>query len=115
MATLSWAATAAAAAAIAGKVTNSSAQPLAGIEVCALDPNTFGEECAQTDSEDEYSIPGSGPGEKVHFYARENKAPSLAPQWYPASPIRKKRPRSPKERSPAGSTRPWPKAAKSAA
>jgi hypothetical protein len=68
---------------ISGTVTNASAQPLAGIEVCAVSFGIFGEECAQTDGAGEYSISGSGAGVKVHFYARENSAPGYAPQWYP--------------------------------
>jgi hypothetical protein len=83
MAVLLWAGSAVAAGPIAGKVTNSSAQPLVGIEVCAISFGIDGDECTQTDGAGEYSIPGSGPGVKVHFYARENSAPSYAPQWYP--------------------------------
>jgi hypothetical protein len=71
---------------IAGKVTNQSAQPLAGIEVCAVVLAPYRETCAQTDVAGEYSIPGTGPGYKVHFYDPDGIAPSRAPQWYPGVP-----------------------------
>jgi hypothetical protein len=68
---------------IAGKVTNQSAQPLAGIKVCAVVLAPYRETCAQTDAEGHYSIPDTGPGYKVHFYDPDGVAPSRAPQWYP--------------------------------
>ncbi len=80
---LAWAGPAAAAAPIAGKVTNQSAAPLEGIEVCAVVLAPYRETCASTDAAGEYSIPSTGPGYKVHFYDPDNKAPSRAPQWYP--------------------------------
>jgi hypothetical protein len=84
---LAWAGPAAAAASpIAGKVTNQSAQPLAGIKVCAVVFAPYRETCAQTDVAGEYSIPDTGPGYKVHFYDPDGVAPSRAPQWYPGVP-----------------------------
>jgi hypothetical protein len=84
IAALVWAVPAGAAGPVAGKVTNASAAPLAGIEVCAVTFSPLVEKCAQTDAGGEYSIAGSGPGDKVHFFGPENKAPSVTPQWYPA-------------------------------
>jgi hypothetical protein len=84
---LAWAGPAAAAAGpIAGEVTNQIAQPLAGIKVCAVVFAPYRETCAQTDAVGEYSIPGTGPGYKVHFYDPDGAAPSRAPQWYPGVP-----------------------------
>jgi hypothetical protein len=83
---LAWAGPAAATTPIAGKVTNQSAQPLAGIEVCAVVFAPYRETCAQTDVAGEYSIPGTGPGYKVHFYDPDGVAPSRSPQWYPGVP-----------------------------
>jgi hypothetical protein len=83
---LAWSAPAAAARPISGKVTNQSAQPLAGIEVCAVVFAPYRETCASTDATGEYSIPGTGPGYEVHFYDPAGVAPSLAPQWYPNVP-----------------------------
>jgi hypothetical protein len=76
------------AAGISGRVSDTSAQPLLGIEVCALTTGPFGsEECTQTDAGGEYAIPSAGPGYLVHFYTRENRAPGYAPQWYPGKPF----------------------------
>lgn len=83
---LAWAGPAAAAGPIAGKVTNQSAQPLEGIEVCAVDLAPYRETCASTNAAGEYSISGTGPGYEVHFYDPNGVAPSYAPQWYPAVP-----------------------------
>jgi hypothetical protein len=81
---LTWAGSATAAAGpIAGTVTNQSAQPLKGIKVCAVVLAPYRETCASTDAAGEYSIPGTGPGYKVHFYDPDGMAPSRAPQWYP--------------------------------
>lgn len=83
---LAWAGPAAAAGPIAGKVTNQSAQPLDGIEVCAVVFAPYRETCASTNTTGEYSIPGTGPGYEVHFYDPDGVAPSRAPQWYPDVP-----------------------------
>jgi hypothetical protein len=83
---LAWAGPAAATTPIAGKVTNQTAQPLAGIKVCAVVFAPYRETCAQTDVASGYSIPGTGPGYKVHFYDPDGIAPSRAPQWYPGVP-----------------------------
>jgi hypothetical protein len=77
---------AAAATPIAGTVTNQSAQPLEGIEVCAVVLAPYRETCASTNATGEYSITGTGPGYKVHFYDPDGVAPSRAPQWYPGVP-----------------------------
>jgi hypothetical protein len=83
---LAWAGPAAAAGPIAGKVTNQSAQPLEGIDVCAVDFAPYRESCASTNEAGEYSIAGTGPGYEVHFYDPDGVAPSRAPQWYPGVP-----------------------------
>ncbi len=71
-------------AAISGRVTDTSSQPLPGIEVCAVTTGPFGSEaCKQTDGSGEYTIAEAGAGYLVHFYTRENQAPGYAPQWYP--------------------------------
>lgn len=75
-------------AAIAGRVTDTSAQPLEGIEVCTGTNGPFGTEaCAITDGNGEYAIASAGAGSLVHFYSRENRAPGYAPQWYPGKPF----------------------------
>lgn len=75
-------------AAISGRVTDTSVQPLQGIEVCALTTGPFGSEtCTQTDAAGEYSIAEAGAGYLVHFYSRQNSAPGYAPQWYPGKPF----------------------------
>jgi hypothetical protein len=81
---LAWAGPAAAAAGpIAGKVINQSAQPLNGIEVCAVVFAPYRETCERTDITGEYSIPGTGPGYAVRFSDPDGVAPSFAPQWFP--------------------------------
>lgn len=86
MGMLAWAGPAAAAGPITGTVTNQSAQPLDGVEVCAVVFAPYSENCASTDAAGEYSIPGTGPGYKVHFYDPNGVAPSYAPQWFPGVP-----------------------------
>jgi hypothetical protein len=87
IAALAFAGHAAAAMPISGKVTDQSARPLEGIEVCAVpfvwDNDEF---CAQTDAAGEYTILGAGPGYQIHFYDPDGVAPSYAPQWYPGVP-----------------------------
>jgi hypothetical protein len=71
-------------AAISGRVTDTSAHPLEGIEVCATTEGPFGGGgCTQTDASGEYTLAGAGAGYLVQFYSRENSAPGYAPQWYP--------------------------------
>jgi hypothetical protein len=70
---------------IAGTVTNQSAQPLEGVEVCtwvAVNPIDGNENCAKTDAAGEYSIPGSVSGSKVRFVATKTTGASYAPQWF---------------------------------
>lgn len=75
-------------AAISGRVTDTSVQPLEGIQVCALTTGPFGSEtCARTDADGKYSISEAGAGYLVHFYSRENAPPGYAPQWYPGKPF----------------------------
>jgi hypothetical protein len=80
---LAWAGPAAAAGPIAGTVTDQSAQPLPGIEVCAVVLAPYRETCAFTDASGKYSIPDTGPGYEVRFSDPDGVAPSRAPQWYP--------------------------------
>jgi hypothetical protein len=73
-------------AAISGTVTDTTAHPLEGIEVCAVIDAPFGSTgggCTETDANGEYTLAGAGTGYLVQFYSRENSAPGYAPQWYP--------------------------------
>ena len=87
IAVMLWAVPASAAAAgISGRVTDTSAQPLEGIEVCAVKDTPTGSTgggCAQTDANGEYTLPSAGPGYLVRFSSRNNSPPGYAPQWYP--------------------------------
>jgi hypothetical protein len=75
-------------AAISGTVTDTTAHPLEGIEVCAVTTGPFGSEtCTQTDGSGKYAIASAGSGSLVHFYSRANQAPGYAPQWYPGKPF----------------------------